>query len=394
MRKSSFLCLLFIFFFNVDVFGNENISFITFSSDNRFQESTTDFDENDDIRNFTSEALFSESELRLNRELTKDELKQIIRTKPQFETFNTLSLNFNTSFGIDISYKYRNIDNAQITNFFSPNQFNDVNLNEYGFALRTSTSSSEYDAYIRGTYKHTKREGVIEFFPDSKESIDHYEVNAAISKHFNSSTLTIYPTYVFQDIRQNIPSPYERNRHIVAIPFTYGKRDSINLQELVRPISAIENIFERQFDMRKTDLFGGIIYDNEKYGNTNVTKFDYFIGTSIPVGVLDVVIQPNIFTSKAEGDKSQDNSQYRTNISTYYQINNNLLFIIPFRNDVAIGGPNDFENWKIGLELRYSDISNKKSHINFFTSLRYDYQSFFHLNKKLNLYAAYLTIEF
>jgi hypothetical protein len=394
MKKLTALVLLTASFFSFDVSANE-IPFLSFTSANRYQESTTDFDEVDDARNFTSEMLFSESQLRLNRNLTEDELARIVRTKPQFETLNMLSLNFVPSFGLDFSYKYRDVNDAQITNFYIPDQFNDVNLNEYGVALRKSISYSKYGFYVRGAYKHIDREGIIEFFPDVEEDIDHYEVNVAISRTFEENSLTVYPTYVFQDIQLDIPEPYDRKRDILAITFTYGKQASLSkLQEAIRPISAIENIFERRFDMRGIYFFGGIVYDKEEFGNTDVIKNDYFIGTTFPLGQFDIAIQPNIFTSEVEGDESQDNSQYRTDMTMYYQISEVLLLSIPFRHDVAIEGPDDFENYKLGIELSYSLTSKKHSNVKLFTSLRYDHQRFFNLGKDLDLFVANLTFGF
>jgi hypothetical protein len=152
-----------------DVLAQENKDppFISFTTINRYAESTTDFDEVDDTRNFTSEALFSQSRIRLNRPLTKEELVGIIRTKEQFETFNNLRFRPSPPLAIDLSYKYRKIDDAQITNFFEPNQFNDVNVSEYGIAVQGFFDVTTYDFFVRGAYKRVDREGIIEFLPDS-----------------------------------------------------------------------------------------------------------------------------------------------------------------------------------------------------------------------------------
>src|SRR3990170_1564352 len=117
--------------FNCFAQEHEDSLFILFTTINRYAESTTDFDEIYDTRNFTSEMLFSQSQIRLNRHLTNEELVGIIRTKQQFETFNNLRFHPSSSLSIDFSYRYRKIDNAQITNFFQPNQFNNVDVNEY-----------------------------------------------------------------------------------------------------------------------------------------------------------------------------------------------------------------------------------------------------------------------
>lgn len=378
-----------------NVFASEDAPFISFTTINRYAKSTTDFDEADDTRNFTSEALFSQSQTRLNRSLTKEELTKIIRTKEQFETFNNLRFRLTNSFSIDLSYKYREIDDAQITNFFEPNQFNDVNLNEYGVSMQSSFNAKPYNFLVRGTYKQADREGVIEFFPNRNEDINHYEVNAAISRPFGDNMMTLYPTYVFQNINMDISNPYDKEREILALTLTYGKQADIRrLEEAVRPISSIENIFERRFDTRGMKFFSGIVYDKETYGDVDVKQNDYFIGTSFALKPIDITIEPDIFTYEVQGDESRDNAQYRTNVTIYYQISEAVLLSVPFRYDVAIDGLDDFENWKLGIELSSSSTSKERPNRRFYTSLRYDYQRFFNVEKDLNLFSINISLGF
>lgn len=392
---SGLLSLYFILTISHNVLANEDFPFISFTTINRYAESAADFDEVDDARNFTSEALFSQSQARLNRSLTNEELTGIIRTKEQFETFNNLRFRLTNSFAIDLSYKYREIDDAQITNFFVPNQFNDVNLNEYGVSIQSSFNAKSYSFLIRGTYKQADREGVIEFFPNRNEDIDHYEVNAAISRAFGDNMMTLYPTYVFQDINLDIPNPYNKEREILALTLTYGKQTVIRrLEEAVRPISAIENIFERRFDMRGMKFFGGIVHNKETFDDVDVKQNDYFVGTSFVLKPIDITIEPDIFTYEVQGDDSRDNAQYRTNVIIYYQISEAVLLSVPFRHDVAIDGPDDFENWKLGIELSSSLASKKRPNTRFFTSLRYDHQRFFNVGKDLDLFSFNINIGF
>ena len=373
--------------------ASEDTPFISFTTINRYAKSTTDFDEADDARNFTSEALFSQSQTRLNRSLTNEELTEIIRTKEQFETFNNLRLRLTNTLAIDVSYKYQEVDNAQITNFFEPNKFNDVNLNEYGVSIQNSFNAKPYKFLVRGTYKQANREGVIEFFPNQNEEINHYEVNAAISRSFGDNMMTLYPTYVFQDINMDISNPYNKEREILALTLTYGKQADIRrLEDTVRPISSIENIFERRFDTRGMKFFSGIVYDKETYGDVDVKQNDYFIGTSFALKPIDITIEPDIFTYKVQGDESRDNAQYRTNVTIYYQASEAVLLSVPFRHDVAIDGPDDFENWKIGVELSSSLTSKKRPGTKFYTSLRYDYQRFFNVEENLNLFSINISL--
>lgn len=375
-----------------NVLASENIPFISFTTINRYAESTTDFDEADDSRSFTAEALFSQSQDRLNRFLTNEELAAIIRIKKQVETFNNLRFRFTYSFAIDLSYKYREIDDAQITNFRVPNKFNDVNLNEYGIAVQSSFNANPYSFLVRGTYKQVDREGAIEIFPNQKENIDHYEVNTTISRAFGDNMLTLYPTFVFQDSQLDIPNPYDKEREILGLTLTYGKQTKPD--EVLRPISAIEHIFERRFDMRGLKLFGGAVYDKETFGDVNVKQNDYFIGTSFAFKPIDITIEPDIFTYQVQGDDSRDNAKYRTNVIIYHQISEAVLLSVPFRHDIAIDGPDDFENWKMGIELNYQLASKKRPNTIFFTSLRYDYQRFFKVEKDLDLASFNIKLGF
>jgi len=128
MKKRKILGAIFLFIISLqissDVQADEKPSLFSITTINRYAKSTTDFDEGADIRNFTSEALLSQS--RLSRSLTNEELKGIIRLKSQFESFNNMRLRLDVPFIIDLSYKYRDIANGQITNFSNPNIFNDV----------------------------------------------------------------------------------------------------------------------------------------------------------------------------------------------------------------------------------------------------------------------------
>jgi len=381
-----------------------NPSLIWFTTINRYAQSTTEFDKVDDTRDFTSEALFSQSRTRLNRPLTKKELAEIIRTKDQFETFNNLRFRPNPPLVLDISYKYRTIDDAQITNFFEPNRFNDVNVSEYGAAVQASTDIKQYGFLVRGAYKRVNREGIIEFLPDSDEDIDQYEINALVSRIFGEERAAFYATYMFQDIQLNISNPYNRDRDIFAFLLTYGKQDiAVGLEKEIRSVSTIENIFERRFDTRGLKFFSGVAFDIDAFGDVDVKKNDYFIGTSLcawmdskncPIAPFDISIESDIFTSEVEEDPSQDNAQYRTNITMYYQISRSFTFLVPLRHDIAIDGPDDFENWKAGIELRYLLPSERWPSARCYASLRYDHQRFFNVGRDLDLFDVNVSLTF
>ena len=384
--------------------------FTFFSTINNFARLTTDIDRVDDIRAFTSEALFAESEERLNRTLTDDELRKIVRAKEQFDTINRLRFRYGDWPALDIFYHYRDIDNAQITNFFKPNNFNDVSLNEYGITLQKPFNFSPVlDLFLKGTYKRTEREGIIEFAPEGKEDINHYEINAVLSRFLGPDKANLELTYVFQDIDPEVSNPPKRDRQIFAATVTY---------QVFRPITFLQPVYVERFVTRGIDIFSGIVFDKERFGDVDVNKYDFFVGTSFKgLGNFDVTIQPTIFTSEVEGDKSQDNSQYRTNFTLLYRILDEekepgipkmkimgfypafLNLVIPLRHDIAFDGPKKFENYKIGIELDTKFFTKAFYEAKFFgttflASLRYDYQRFYRVNRNLNLFSFNVSMGF
>jgi len=394
------LSLNLIIFHNVS--ANESQPSVSFVTINKYSKSTTDFDEVDDTRNFISEALFSESQQRLGRHLTKEEKKGIVRTKNQFETFNNLRFNDNNSFIIDLSCKFKDINDAQITSFYKPNQFNDVNVLEYGTAIQYTSDINEYSFLLRGDYKRVNREGIIEHMPSSDEDINQFEINALISKPFgdeNYEKIAFYATYVFQDIHLNIPNQNNRDRDILAILFTYGKQGiNVGFEDETGPVSTIEHIFARKFDTRGLKFFSGITLDIETYENIDVTKTDFFIGTSLNEWIegwnysiipFDITTELDIFTSNVEGDPSQDNTQFRTNIISYYQISRPLVFILPLRHDIALEGPSYFNNLKAGMEFRYFWLNERC-----YASISYGHQVFFNVDKDLDIFEVNFSFTF
>ena len=365
-------------------------SFATLTTINRYEVNTTDFDRVDDVRTFTSEALFAESSLRLNRSLTKDELSDIARTSEQFETFNNIRF---TQYGvwpnIDLFYKYKIRNELQITNFFDPDEFIDVHLNEYGLALHKNLDIGHGEWLIRGAYKHSRLKGTIEFWPDEEEIIDSFELNVAyLSRPSDKDHLLVTGTLVDQNIEQTIPEPnrFDRDRTIAAGLFAWG---GIHRSNDPRPVAAVENAYARRFDPRNLKIFGGLAYDVEKFGQTDITRKDYYVGTSMPWNAKDslfhIAVQGTVFTYDVDTDSTQDNSQYRTNITAYYQSSERLLFVVPFRHDLAIDGPEDFENWRLGIEARWNWMIGDQTQRRANLSAGVEVQKFYNIDKVLSI---------
>lgn len=354
---------------------------------------TSDFDHRSEVRDFTSESLFSRSSQRLNRNLTEDELRGIIRVKDQFETFNRLRFRYKGGPVVDFTYKYREINQAQITNFYEPNKLNDVNLSEYGVTVEKPFDLHTFDLFLRGSFKRAQRVGTIEFLPRTKEDINQVEANAAVSRFVGPDKANVEFTYVFQEIQENRRNPLKRDRSIYAGKFTY---------QFFRPV--LQRVYKSRFETRGVDLFGGVLHDNETFGVVDVNKNDYFVGASLKgFKGFDFTVQPTVYTAEVGKDLSQKNSQLRTNATVLYRIFDEekqpgnpafLHIVVPFSRDLAIQGLRAYESYKIGVGLNTKLFVSGEHRTTFLASFRYDYQDFFRLRKGVNLYSINLSMGF
>lgn len=378
-----------------------------FASINKYANMLGDFDRVDEVRSLTSEQLFASSRFRLNHKLSEEDLRRIIRTKSQYETLNRFRFRYDGMPAIDVFYKYRSVDNAQITSFFQPDSFNDVKLNEYGLAVEKSFAvGSDFDLYLRSAIKRLDRKGIVEFLPDVHEDINQYEGNLAFSKYAGPDKVNLEYVFVYQDINEDRLNPPARNRTIQGGKLTY---------QIFRPVGFLQRVYENRFETKGVDLFTGFLHDSETFGTVDVIHKDFFFGTSIKgignKGKADITIQPTIMTSQVKGDDAQRNSQYRTNASLLYRIVDEeakqevdpagkplhlafLHLVFPFKHDVAIDGPDDFENFRIGGELSSKFFSTGKHRKSFLLSLRYDYQRFPNLDKSQNLFSFNFSMGF
>lgn len=365
----------------------------SFCSVNRFSSSTTDFDEVDDVRDFTSEALFAASAARLNRALTEAELRGIVRKKDKIETFDSLRLNpsgFKYLPAVEFFYRYRELEETQITHFFAPNDFNDVALSEYGLGLsKRIPVSAASEITLRAGYRSIEREGIVEFLPEAHEAIDHREAGLrwdwvqdrkADGHYTREAGISFY--YVYQDIEQRIANPSDRDRDIFAAKARY-KTD----------LSGGSNAVE---------IFAGLAFDEDRFGRVSLNKNDYFAGATFfhpdDGGYWTLTVQPAAFTSKVSNDASQENSQYRINVvlGRYFYTAPDAWWaiVIPYCHDHAHDGPETFESSRFGAKIQYKQLTWRGGHLRWFGSIGYDYQEFPHLIRNVHGVSANLSLSF
>jgi hypothetical protein len=371
-----------------------------FSSSNRFAHLPGDFDNVDDTRGFSSEAMLASS--RLNTELTQDVLREIVRVKDQFETVNRFRFRYKRLPVANFSYRYRGIDHSQITNFFEPNKFNRMQLDEFGITVEKTLALNAVDLSLQGSYKRVRREGGIEFLPNDKEDVNQFEARAAVSRFVGPDKAIFEAVDVYQDVNQRVATPLRRDRRITAAKFTY---------QLLR--FSLDSVYRNRFGTRGLHMFAGALNDEERFGVAQVVKNDYFAGASLKgLSNYEITVQPTVFTSRVAGVSNRlQNSQYRTDVIFLWRIKDeekqpglpervrwlNPAFIhltVPFKHDIAIQGLDNFENYRlgIGLDMKFFRIGSHRS--TFLASARYSYQRYYKLDRNINLLSFGFSMGF
>jgi hypothetical protein len=375
-----------------------------FSPGVRWEQANADFDRTSDVRDRASEAAFSASRFRLNRPLTQGESDGLVRLMTPLEGTERLRIRFQSAPIIDFFATERRTGDAQVTNFYQPNRFNDLKLLDVGVAIEKPFAiTGNTDGVARFAYHRVNREGLIEFLPAAAERINQYEASGALSQYLGPDRLNLSYVYVRQDINPEPTSLQRRDREI-----TGGTANYQIFRPLPLPGRNLETGLGRQFETRGIDLFGGVLNDDERYPasptDVFVTRRDYFAGIAARgLKRFDVTVQPTWFTSRVSNDPTQDNSQLRMAGNVLFRILDeertggipkervlglpvaSVQLVVPFHWDIAREGNDAFRSRRAGAELWVKCISAGNVGVSILSVVGYSRQWFPGLNRELNL---------
>ncbi|MGA9770632.1 MAG: hypothetical protein WBV94_16450 [Blastocatellia bacterium] len=418
------------------------------SSINRWSQSTGDFDNGDDIRAFTSEMLLAEQRRIENRlaALAEGDLRSIARTKPQYETLQRLRFRYRNMPMFEIAYRNRQIEQGAITQFQFTDRTNGVRIrSDYGAAIEKPFSlPAGFDFFMRGDYNRIDRTGLIENAQSAHEIINQYQAIFAASRFVGPDKAIFQSVYLYQDINPRLEKARitKRDRQIASGKFTYTllrkfRSREVSLQERGKD-QRHQN--EMQFELRGWNFFGGVAYDNERFGQVTVKKNDYFYGSEIKgikSGLLDLGYQATIFTAEVNGNRlptdlpltvladrlagsnvepddliRRQSIQLRHNATVLIRLKDeerepglpadgagllHLAFFhlaVPFRYDTALDRHREFENYRLGFEFSMKAFSVAFRGTSFLVSGGYSRQKFFNLGKSANLANMSFSVGF
>ena len=166
-------------------------------------------------------------------------------------------------------------------------------------------------------------------------------------------------------------------------------------------------------------MFGGIVRDDDVFGDVVVRRQNVYAGLSVlrvagveGVNPFDVTLKSTVLSSEVDADPAQDNAQYRTGLTLRFRVKDEEKFgkvqsqglaltpafihlLFSFRNDVAIEGPNEFDNVKIGTRVNMeSFVEGRVLGPTFSASVGYDFQRFYKLDRDLHLFGLRIGMGF
>ena len=368
---------------------------------------TRDFYRSSEVRNFTSEELFAASSMRLNRPLTATEKYDLIRAPLRLENYDRLRFRHNSFGALDVTYHYFDAQQLQIDDFAKPNHFVDVQASEIGAAYdRVFDLYPLFDLHLRAALRHVARTGVVEFQPTQEQSFFLYEASPTLSRFIGPDKIALNFTYVLMDISA----------------LTTGVLSERARGETIRS-AYLEYAMYRQVPLatRGWYFFAGYADDSQVYGQRQVMRRDLYGGTNLKgIGAWDLGLQGTVYTGNTYyvdpsgmamdllEDRSQANAQYRTTLLLARRLIDedtvpgvpqahaglapaSLVLVIPVSHDVALVGPSDYEDIRVGGELWAKLIGTGFGGTTLLLTGGYDYQYFYRQTKSMQL--AHLDVR-
>ena len=345
----------------------------------------------------------------------------IVRNPLRYRSLNTLRLRHTYIGAVDVMYNYFKAEEAAIPIFNTPSAPKvDVTAKEYGIGYdRVIPLYPLFDARLTGSVKRVERVGVVEYNPTYQQDFNVYEVRPAISRFLGSDKLTLGFTYVYMDIpplseavASGVPDYLRvRGRSIMAATFEYGLYSPVLLPSL-----HLGSIRPYRTPTRGWYFYGGWVRDNEVFGDHRTINDTYYAGTRLEgpgafnYGITEALYQGggtvvDQFGNELPNESLAGATTLRSTFVLAAQIVNpdavpgvpkevgpfasdTLNLVFPVSYDHALAGVDYFENFRVGSQVWWKVFATGIWGTTFLTTVGYDYQYFFRVNKHMHNVSA------
>ena len=362
---------------------------------------TSDLWEQADVRRFTAEAEVARQRL-APIALTREQLKDIARAPLRYDALVRLRLRQNWLGVLDGHYRKVELENSQITAFDDPTHFNDVSVKELGADWRrTVPLYPALDLTLEAGAAAQDRTGLVEGDPARKERIYIYRAAPTVSRFIGPDKLTVTGAYVFFDIQDNPTGALDerpRERVLRAAAIDYAMYRPFVLPQIQDGTLQSKRVYTRGLH-----FFATAMTDDERFGTTVVRKATYG-GGSVLKGWqgFDFMLMGDYFSYDTEVNRARQpalgSAQWRRNLRIMTRLIDeevtpgmpgsaltSLQLVIPLRHDVALSGPNDYENARGGVELWAKVLAPGLRGSTFLLNASVEAQYFYHLGKVITL---------
>ncbi|HVY28402.1 MAG TPA: hypothetical protein VHB79_17725 [Polyangiaceae bacterium] len=362
---------------------------------------TNDLWEQADVRRFSAEAQVARQRLSPDP-LSREQLRAIARAPLRYDGLARLRLRQSWLGVLDGHYRQVELKSSQITAFDDPTRFNDVTVKELGADWRrTLPLYPAFDVTLEAGAAAQDRTGLVEGDPGRKERIYIYRGAPTVSRFVGPDKLTLTGAYVYFDIQDNPTGalderPRERVLRAAAIDYAFYR-------PFVLPQVQDGTFASKRVYTRGLHFFATVMSDDERFGTTVVRKTTYG-GGSVLKGWqgFDFMLMGNYFRYATEVNRDVQpqlgSSQWRSNVRIMKRLIDeeitpgmppspltSLELVIPLRHDLALSGPNDYENVRGGLELWGKLLAPGLRGSTFLLNASVEAQYFYHLDKVIAL---------
>lgn len=362
---------------------------------------TNDLWEQADVRRFSAEAQVARQRL-APEALTRDQLRAIARAPLRYDALARLRLRQNWLGVLDGHYRQVELKNSQITGFDAPTRFNDVKVEELGADFRrTIPLYPALDLTLEAGATAQDRTGLLEGEPSRSERIYIYRGAPTLSRFIGPDKLTLSGAYIFFDIQDNAGGalderPRERVLRAAAIDYAFYR-------PFVLPQLQAGTWEGKRVYTRGLHLFATALSDDERFGTTVVRKSTYGGGVALKGWEgLDFTLMGNYFSYATEVNRARQpelgSSQWRSSVRLMKRLLDeeltpgmppsaltSLHVVFPLRHDLALSGPNDYENVRGGVELWGKLLAPGLRGSTFLLNVGVEAQYFYHLDKVIAL---------
>lgn len=378
----------------------------------RISRDTRDFFNGSEMRTFTGEVAFAQSDLRANRALSSRERWDLARApiRMQFDTRARLTVGPLGSF--DATYSNLVANAAQIVSFYAPTQtYADVHVQQMGVGWqRVFPLYPLFDLKLEGAMQRVQRRGLTEFLPDRQDEFWMYEAKPSISRFIGTDKLTLRGVWAYLDIAAlpgGVPEQAMRQKVIRSGEIEYA---------MYRPVTLLDGSLHAVRRLtRGWSFYAGIAQDDEVYGLRKVVRDDYYGGLKLlGPGAWDLNLQgtmytshtiyvdPNAATAREFTDPSQTFSSYKTSINVQRRLidpdrkqgvgatglgfsADSLTIAVPASWEVGIAGRSDYQSVRGGVELWAKVFQFGVGGTPMLLTAGYEYQYFYSIQKTINL---------